>query len=182
MLSITTPRLLTCLVLAALLPAGSRADEPEDELKAAVVLSFLRYGDWGQALPANAALTVGIIGRPEFAAVLRRSVEGKSVNDHAIHVVELKNAAERSCQVVYFSADKTLDTKAALQIPALAHVLTIGETRDFLDWGGAVNLFVLDGHMAFEVSLEALERCSVSISSRLLRFGQIRSRKKGERS
>jgi YfiR/HmsC-like len=168
------------LVLAALLPAGLRSEEPEDELKAAVVLSFLRYGDWGQALSTNAALTVGVVGQPEFAQVLRHSVEGKSVNDHAIQLVELKNAAGRSCQVVYFTADKTMDTKATLQIPALTHVLTIGETRDFLDWGGAVNLFVLDGHMAFEVSLEALQRGG-GISSRLLRFGQIRSRK-GERS
>lgn len=180
--STTSARLLAGLLLTAVFTASLRAEEPEDELKAAVVLSFLRYGDWGQALPGNAALTVGVVGRPEFAEVLRHSLEGKSVNDHAVRVVELKNGAEGSCQVVYFAADKNLDAKTALQTPALAHVLTIGETRDFLDRGGAVNLFVLDGHMAFEVSLEALERCGVSISSRLLRFGQIRNRKKGERS
>jgi hypothetical protein len=51
-----------------------------------------------------------------------------------------------------------------------------------LDSGGAVNLLVIDGHMSFEVSLEALDRSGVSISSKLLRFGQIRSRKKGDGS
>ncbi len=182
MSSITSPRLLAFLVLAAVLPGGSPADEPQDELKAAVVLSFLRYGDWGPALTANAAIKVGVVGRPGFAAALHHSLEGKSVNDHPVQVVELKNIVERCCQVIYFAGDKSAGIKAALQSPALARVLTIGETRDFLDWGGAVNLFVLDGRMTFEVSLEALERCGVNISSRLLRFGQIRSRKSGERS
>ena len=156
--------------------------EPEDELKAAVVLSFLRYGEWRPALPANAPLTVGVQGRNAFADVLRRGVEGKLVNEHAIHIVELKTASEQhGCQVVFFADDKVSDTRTALQSPALARVLTIGETRDFLDWGGAVRLFVLDGHITFEVSLEALERSGVSISSRLLRFGQIRNPKKGDR-
>lgn len=135
MLSINSARLLACLMLAVL-PAVLPADEPEDELKAAVVLSFLRYGEWEQVLPPNAVLTVGVLGRPEFAQVLRHSLEGKSVNGHSLRVVELKSAAEQAaCHVVYFGADRTPDSKAALETSALARVLTIGETRDFLEWG-----------------------------------------------
>lgn len=183
MLSINSARRLACLILAAVLPAISPADEPEAELKAAVVLSFLRYGEWEQVLPPNGALTVGVFGRPEFAQVLHHSLEGKSVNDHPVQVVELKSVAEPpACQVIYFATDKSLDIKAALHMPTLARALTIGETRDFLDLGGAVNLFVLDGHMAFEVSREALEHSGINISSRLLRFGQIRNRKQGDRT
>jgi hypothetical protein len=70
----------------------------------------------------------------------------------------------------------------ALQNAAAAHALTIGENKEFLHWGGAVRLLVVDGHMSFEVSLDALERSGVSISSRLLRFGQVRDHKKGNRS
>jgi hypothetical protein len=178
MLSTTSRRLLAWLAILALAPFGSLAEEPEDELKAAVVLSFLRYGEWDQTLPGNAVLTVGVLGRPEFAGVLRHSMEGKSVNGRAVQVVELKSAAQQhACQVIYLAGDNNPEIKAALENPALARVLTIGETRDFLDWGGAINLFVFHGHMSFEVSLDALERSGVSISSRLLRFGQIRNRK-----
>jgi len=184
MLSSKSAPMLAWLAMAAL--AGScaqAADQPEDELKAAVVLSFLRYTEWNQTLPAAAPLTVGVLGHPAFAEVLRRSLDGKPVNAHPVQVVELKSAVEQhSCQVIYFTTDKSLDIKAALQTPTLARVLTIGETRDFLDWGGAVNLFVLDGRMAFEVSLDALEHSGLNISSRLLRFGQIRNRKKGDRT
>ena len=170
-------------VLAVLTPTTRAAGDPEDELKAAIVLSFLRYGEWRPAAAPNAPLTVGVVGRAAFAEVLRHSLEGKQVGDRPIQIVKLKSPSEeRNCQIVFFAEQKGLDTKSALQGALAAHVLTIGETRDFLDWGGAVDLFLLDGHITFEVSLEALERCGTTISSRLLRFGQIRAVKKGERS
>jgi YfiR/HmsC-like len=175
--------LLVCLALSLTLTAGSESgQEAEDELKAAVVLSFLRYGEWHAPLPPNAPLTVGVFGRAAFASVLRKSLEGKSANDHPLHVVELKPGADKhNCALVYFAEDKALDTKAALQTAAAAHILTIGEAREFLDWGGAIRLFVLDGHITFEFDLETLDRSGVNISSRLLRFGQNRNPKKGDR-
>jgi uncharacterized protein DUF4154 len=174
-------RVLTGMVLGAMLPAlVVAAGEPEDELKAAIVLSFLRYGEWSQPLATNAPFTVGVFGRASFADVLRRTLENKTVNQHAIHIVELKTSAEaQGCQVIYFASGKTPEAQATIQTALSARALTIGESNDFLDIGGAVNLLVIDGRMSFEVSLETLEHSGVTISSKLLRFGQIRSRKKG---
>ena len=62
------------------------------------------------------------------------------------------------------------------QACALSHTLTIGESDRFLEYGGAVNLFFVDGHIGFEVSLAALDRAGVSISSTLLRYGQVKAR------
>ncbi len=178
--SIIPTRLLAAVVWLTMLPALSPGTgEPEDELKAAVVLSFLRYGEWPHPPAANGPFTVGVLGRAPFADVLRRTLEGKLVNEHPIRIAELHSSAEApGCQIVYFAASKNSDIKTSLGT-ALPQVLTIGESRDFLAWGGAVNLLVVDGRMSFEVSLEALERSGVSISSRLLRFGQIRGQKKG---
>jgi hypothetical protein len=177
-------RLLASLAIAAALAGWSRAGEdPEDQLRAAIVLSFLRFGEWSQPPAAGSPYTVGVVGRSSFAEVLRRTLESKTINDHAIRVVDLGSIQDaQGCQVVYFASDKSADVKPVLQSPRLLHALAIGEAKDFLDWGGAVNLLVIDGHMSFEVSLAALERSGVSISSKLLRFGQIRSRKKGDRS
>ena len=57
-----------------------------------------------------------------------------------------------------------------------SHALTIGEADRFLDYGGAVKLLIVDGHMSFEVSPAALDRAGVSISSKLLRYGQVKLR------
>ena len=62
------------------------------------------------------------------------------------------------------------------------HAITIGEDDQFLDLGGAVNLFMNDGRMAFEVNLDAVDAAGCSISAKLLRFGHVRRRsKKGRR-
>ena len=183
------PSIIPIRCMALLLALGNfPADaaplpQPEDELKAAVVLSFLRYTEWPATQPANRAIVVGVLGRPSFTQVLRHALEGKPVNDRAIRVVEVKTAADaQSCQVLYFAADRSSDLQQTLLGLRLARVLTIGESKGFLESGGAVNLLLLDGHMSFEVSVDALERAGVNISSKLLRFGQIRSRSKGDRS
>ena len=80
----------------------------------------------------------------------------------------------RCCQVVYFAGDRNTEIRQSLQSLATLPVLTLGESDRFLEYGGAINLFLADGHMAFEVSLESLDRAGVAISSTLLRFGQIR--------
>jgi hypothetical protein len=183
MRSITPFRIAASLALLGILAAPSvAASDPEDELKAAIVLSFIRYAEWSQPLPGNAPITVGVFGRPVFAQTLRQNLEGKSAGQHIVKVVDLKTAADpQCCQVIYFATERSAAVKPTLPAMQAAHVLTISDTDDFLEWGGAISLLVIDGRMSFEVNLEALERSGVTISSRLLRFGQIRSRGKGGR-
>ena len=81
-----------------------------------------------------------------------------------------------ACQVLYVATDNNTQVRQALAGLRAAHVLTIGEANRFLEYGGAVNLMLVDGHMSFEVSLEALDRAGVSVSSALLRYGQVKAR------
>lgn len=175
----TRARFAACLALlgAFRIPCAA-ALEPEDELKSAVVLTFLQYSQWPEQGFADGPVTLGVLGRPAFVQVLRRIAEGKSVNGHPIRIAELKTLADpRCCQVIYVATDKTADIRQALQSTRTTHALTIGEADRFLDYGGAVNLFLVGGHMSFEVSLDALERSGIVISSKLLRCGQIKGRR-----
>jgi hypothetical protein len=156
-------------------PAIAAADS-EDELKAATVWLFVQYS---QLAPnPDGTINVGVLGRPSFAQTLRHTLEGKVANGHPVKAVELK-ADIHGCQVVYFATDKVDDLKRGLQSAQPLHALTIGESDRFLEYGGAVTLFIVDGHIAFETSIEALGRTGVAISSNLLKFGQIRNRTKG---
>ena len=169
------------LMLAALLAPVLPGDAgPEDELKSATLLAFLQNAHWAEELAANTPLTVGVVGRAAFLRRLQASIDGKSVNGHPLRIVSIGGLVDsHCCQAFYFATDKSAEIKPALQSLASSHVLTIGETDGFLAEGGAVNLFLIDGHMAFEVSLNALERAGIEISSKLLRFGQIRDLARG---
>ena len=145
-------------------------------MKSAAVWGFLRYAEWpGSTGPS---ITVGVIGRPSFALVLRQTLAGKTVQNRPVRVIDFKGDS-RCCQLLYFGTDRATDIKPVLEgLPA--HVLTIGEDDRFLEYGGAVNLFIEDGHIAFETSLDALDHSGIAISSSLLRLGQIRERGKAK--
>jgi YfiR/HmsC-like len=166
-----------CAALATALMAGADA---EDELKCAALLAFVQNAHWMEPLAASAPLTVGVLGRPAFLRCLRTSIEGKAVDGRPLRVQEIRASADpRCCQVLYFATDQPSEIRLALQSVSSQRVLTVGETGHFLEQGGAVNLFLMDGHMAFEVSMVALDRSGITISSKLLRFGQIRDLAKG---
>lgn len=181
MISLAAARFTGCLIVLTILRATPAPEfEPVDELKAAIVLNFLRFAEWPRSESTN-SITVGVYGRSSFAQVLRRTLEGKAVNNRALHVVELKYPTElQSCDAIYFATTKETDVRQILNSPQGANALSIGESKDFLQLGGAVNLLVIDGRMSFEVDLAALDRTGVAISSKLLRFGQIHGRRKGE--
>ena len=154
--------------------------EAEDELKSATLLAFVQNAHWADQLAADTPLSVGVVGRASFVHCAQTRIEGKSVNGRPLRVLAINGPVDSGCcQVVYFATDKPAEIKPVLQSFSSAHVLTIGETDGFLEEGGAVNLFLMDGHMAFEVSLQTLGRAGIEISSKLLRFGQIRGLSKG---
>lgn len=177
----TFSRLVAALVLGGLacqMPVA--ASEPEDELKAAIVLSFLRYSEWPAPAGGDPALTVGVLGRPSLVQTLRRVLGGKAVDNRPVKILEIKPGEDpHCCQILYLATGKPGEIKQALAGANAARTLTIGETDRFLQFGGAVNLLIVDGRMGFEVSLEALERSGIIISSKLLRLGQLHSSGKG---
>jgi hypothetical protein len=154
--------------------------EAEDELKSATLLAFVQSAHWLDELAADRPLRMGVVGRAAFLHCVQTRIEGKSVSGHPLRVLAINGPVDPGCcQVIYFATDKPAEIKPVLQSFSSAHVLTIGETDGFLEEGGAVNLFLMDGHMAFEVSLDTLGRAGIEVSSKLLRFGQIRGRPKG---
>src|ERR1035441_7106484 len=139
------------------------AAEPEDELRSATVLTFVRHAEWLQGAGAG-PITIGVVGRPSMIRLLRRTLDGKMANNRAVRVVDASTPAEQQlCQVLYVAKDNHNEVRQTLAALRGSHLLTIGETDRFLEYGGAVNLLIVEGHMSFEVSLEALDRAGVSI-------------------
>jgi hypothetical protein len=108
---------------------------------------------------------------------LQRTLDGKTASSRAIHIVDAKACGDQNpCQVIYLATDNQNEVRRTLAGLRGSHALIIGESNKFLEDGGAVNLVFVGGHMSFEVSLEALDRAGVSISSTLLRYGQVKAR------
>jgi prepilin-type processing-associated H-X9-DG protein len=121
-----------------------------------------------------APINVAVVGRPAMVRMLRRTLEGRLANSRSIHVVDVTPSADlRACQVFYLAIDNHRELSQILAESRAPHALTIGESSKFLEAGGAVNLLMVDGHMSFEVNRDVLEHAGISISSTLLRYGQV---------
>jgi hypothetical protein len=71
---------------------------------------------------------------------------------------------------VYIGRNGPDDLERTLQALASRPVLTVGETRSFLQGGGAVRFLLVDETVRFEVNLHAAQRAGLRISSRMLSF------------
>lgn len=162
-------------LLVALGAVRAAADEAEDAVKSVAVLNFIRYSTW--PAPAPEPILVGVAGRSSFFHTLRATLENKPVNGHTVRVIEVKTAGEaQACHLLYLATDRVAEIQPFLASSLVTHALTLGEADRFLDLGGAVNLYLTDGHIAFEYSLDAIDRAAILVSSNLLRLGQLRGR------
>jgi hypothetical protein len=167
------------LLAAFAIPLAGQS-ESEDQLKGATLLAFVQNAHWADPSAANTPLTIGVVGRKGFLRWLRTGLEGRVIDGRPLQTLEIKGPIDpHCCQVLYFATDRLEGFAPALRSLSSAHVLTMGEADRFLDQGGAVNLYLVNGHIAFEVNLGALERGGIEISSKLLRFGQIRGPARG---
>lgn len=161
-------RFLALAFLLSLCPISAQISREED-LKAALLISFVRFTEW----PASdSPITLGIVNQPELLASATRLSQGKSVLGRPIQVRGVKYPADlKQCQVIYFGAlqGKKLDE---LLIPAKElNLLTLADSDRFLSSGGIIYIFLEDGRLNFEVNLSALAQTRLNISSKLLRLG-----------
>ncbi len=79
--------------------------------------------------------------------------------------------AAGDCKAVFFPAgeDGSIDPEKLLARGSLV----IGETEDFLQRGGIIQLFLDEGKLRFAVHLGNAERAKVKLSSKLLTLARI---------
>lgn len=157
------------LVGAGRVPLQSQTVTPEYRLKAAFVSKFPQFVSWPATTHVD-RLTICVVRPNPFGGELAALVEGESVNGRPLSVRQL-DAAEplEDCGILFVPA-ATRDRKALLQRAARLPILTVGESPDFLDVDGIVNLRVVADRVRFEINLPAAQRSGLQISSQLLRL------------
>jgi hypothetical protein len=170
--------LALALALAAVLPGrAAHAADLVAEVKAAFLYNFAKFVEWPpEAFPApSAPLTFCVYGEGPAGAGLEASLEalirGETLNGRLLVVRHLRSLQQaRECQVLFLGENG----RAAEALAALggASVLTVGEGEDFLEDGGTIRLFLQQNKIRFDINLEAAEKSSLKISSKLLRLAQ----------
>ena len=172
------------LVLAALVaPAAAQPDAEaslppsvEYQIKADFVYTVAKFVEWPDKAFASPSspLTFGILGSDVVADAIAQALRGKKVHERPIRTVRITDPARAlECQIVYVSESDPAKVKALLGEVARASILTVGEAADFANRGGILEIRMRDTLVQFEVNMASAERAGISISSKILRLGEV---------
>lgn len=170
------PGLLCAASLGIVREAATQAPAKEYEVKAVFLLNFAQFVEWPEETfpSADAPLTIGILGDDPFGAILDRLVQGEKVKNRALAVKRFKRVEDaKGCHLLFISRSERARVPQILAQLGKTSVLTVGETDQFAQQGGVINLRLKGDNVRFEINMDAADRGLLKISSKLLRLATI---------
>jgi len=177
LLPIKVRRVLSVIAIlsayAGWMPACADAVE-EYTAKSVLTLNLARFIDWPPEVFKDGSTTVNVCVLGDDAVQQTFTViDKKPVGNRTL---SLRNVNDKSqvdqCQVLYISAE-TDKTARLFEESRKRHILTIGESDNFLAEGGMVYLEMGDAKINLHINLIASQKAGVHISSRVLKLATI---------
>jgi len=169
--------LLLCVVTGILfvpVPAQQLV-APEHEVKATWLLNLTRFVEWpSTAFEDNdSPFVVGVMGKELPEMDLEKTFGDKPIKGRRVQIKRVSNEQEiRGCQLLFITSSERRRTRDLLDKLKGQPVLTVGETEDFLDYGGVINLLVKDESLQLEIDLNAAQKAGLRLNANLLKIAK----------
>ena len=186
--------LALALILAPLAVEGwaNSAQNREYQIKAAFLHNFIKFVDWPKekAADSNEPITIGIIGKSPFGNAFEplktKKLKGRSVVIKRFKSFEeLKKSGEkdkteldrkiedlRKCCLLFICSSEKENLGEIIDSVKDSSVLTVGDTKGFLEAGGIINFLMEEEKLRFEINVTAAEHAKLKIRSKLLRLAK----------
>lgn len=164
-------RVLACAVLALGAAGAQSVEGTERKVKAAFLYKFLRYTEFPPTVFAGPAapMVIGVVGADQLAAELSGMVAGRSAQSRPIAVKVFKEGeAPAGVHLLFVGGENSERLRNVLRVAEPAPMLLVSEAANGLRLGSVINFKLVEERVRFDVSLEAAEKHSVKLSSRLL--------------
>jgi hypothetical protein len=164
--------IVVALLATARLDAQSGA-VAEDNIKAAFLYNFAKYVEWPETAFPTGAFRVCVVADAGFVKMVDDIIAGETLAGLPVMRRTPSSPDEaRSCNILFVGRAEGRRADPLLVAVRGSHVLTVGDTADFLTHGGVVT-FVREGdRVRFDVNVGEAQRAGLTISSRLLRVAR----------
>jgi hypothetical protein len=156
---------------------AEEAASRESRIKAAYLFQFGRYIEWPEkAFPnAKSPFLIGVMDGQYVAENLEQIAESKKIQDRAIQVRRYSSPDEaKPCHILYLSGSLASESQAkVIRRMAQQGVLLVGESEEFLNWGGVVRFVVEDNKVRIYIARKAAQREGLTISAKLLQIAHV---------
>jgi uncharacterized protein DUF4154 len=155
--------------------AEDRAESLELQVKAAFLYSFAKFVDW-PINPAGTTTTITfcvLADQPLFES-LEQSVRGKNINGRSLAARQMGGPEDmHRCQLLFLGASSKKRAGEILDKLGDASVLTVGDSEQFTQRGGMIQLTKDASRFRFAVNVDAVGRAGLKISSKLLQLAEV---------
>lgn len=154
-------------------PARAQGSVPslERKVKAAFLYKFLGYTEFPASAfgDGTAPVVIGVVGADELAAELGRVVAGRTVQARPVAVKVFKEGEIPSgVHLLFVGGSDSARLRSVLKSAQPGPVLLVSEAENGLQQGSVINFKIVEERVRFDVSLEAADKNSIKLSSRLL--------------
>jgi hypothetical protein len=159
----------TCAAQGA--QAGAASVALERSVKAAFLYKFLGYTEFppGSFTDATTPLAIGVIGADDLASELNRIVAGRTVMARPVVVKTFREGdVPAGVHLLFIGGSDPSRVRNALRAVKDVPVLSVTEADNGLLYGSVINFKIVEERVRFDVSLDAADKNSVKLSSRLL--------------
>ena len=163
-------RLPFALLAVASLALPAAQEVPlEYRIKAAYLYNFVKYVEWPGPVPDS--IVICVAGQNPFGTVLEDMIRNERVRGIPLRSVVIPGPIDE-CHVVF--TPRTSRVPVYLKAATGTPTLTVGETDNFIELGGMINFFLVEGKIVrFEINRAAAERVNLRISTRLLQLARL---------
>lgn len=148
----------------------------EYQIKAVFLYNFTHFIDWPPTAfeSSYAPFVIGIIGNDPFGSYLDAAVESERIGTHLIKLNRYSSVADiQKCHILYVASNDPEEIKRILQSVNGKNVLTVGDTPNFIRWGGMVRFFKEENKIRLQINNTVAKSARLKISSKLLRVAQV---------
>ena len=163
---------VSSLIVAAQTVEQTAVINREYAIKAAFLYHFLTYVEWppDTFTDSRQPFVIGIFETDPFGPVLDKIAQTKNAAGRPIEVRRLRSMDDlTSCNILFVPKSVPAATQdAVLAAIRGSHVLSVGESDDFIDRGGAAQFFLEGNKVRFAFNTDVVAGTDLKISSKLL--------------
>ena len=145
----------------------------EYEIKAGFIYRFISFVSWPEESVGD-VITIGILGPNPFGDAFA-AIEGSIVGDRRVEIAYFDRDTDyevlKRCQILFISDLPDGRLRALFDALSDSPVLTIGESRGFIDRGGMIGFVRQDRRrIGIEINVTAAQTAGLTIRSMLKRI------------
>ena len=164
------------MALAATFLAAAHGQIDEYQVKAHFLCNFARYVEWPTESfkTANDPIVICTLGHDSFGGALDQAVNGNELKGRPFLIRQISDIPPdvHHCHILFVPSSERKRFRSMTGSLETSAILTIGEIQGFPADGGVINFRLDDGHVRFEINLDAAGRKHLRISSKLLSLAQ----------